>query len=507
MSKSQPLSITHPEVARQAWNWDPDKVTHGSDKKLSWRCSEGHEWLASPNSRTSKKITGCPICSGNKLLVGFNDLVTTHPQLSSQAFGWDPISVSRGSRKKMEWKCDEGHLWKAVIANRTSLGYGCPVCSGQKVLVGFNDLETTDPEIASQADGWDPKEFSRGSKKNLKWKCTQGHTWIAPPKNRTGNGSGCSVCLNQTIQIGQNDISTTHPEIAKQLFEMDGSAITAGSQRIVDWQCNLGHVYRTSPSKRIARGNSCPICSGHKVLEGFNDLATTHPELAAQASGWDPRTVTRGSEKKREWKCSLGHNWKAVVHSRAGGGLQCPICSGQQLLPGYNDLKTTHPLLASEASGWDPTTLSRGSDKKVLWLCQQGHQWKSVVSSRASGVGCPSCAIYGFDPNKDGWLYFLSHTNWEMLQIGITNFPEQRFKKHKKLGWKLVEMRGPMDGLIAREWETSLLQILRKHGAKLGPEEIAGKFDGYTEAWIKKSFPISSLRELMELVRLDEETE
>jgi hypothetical protein len=324
---------------------------------------------------------------------------------------------------------------------------------------------------------------------------------VAPPKNRTGNGSSCSVCLNQTIQVGHNDIATTHPEIAKELVGMDGHAITAGSQRIVDWQCNLGHAYKTSPWKRIKRGNACPICSGHKVLEGFNDLVTTHPEIAIQASGWDPRTVTRGSEKKREWECSLGHKWKAVVHSRVGGGLQCPICSGQQLLVGYNDLKTTHPNLAKEAFGWDPTTLSKGSSRKVLWLCQQGHQWKSVVSSRASGVGCPSCAVYGFDPNKEGWLYFISHEKWEMFQIGITNFPEQRLKKHKKLGWKLIELRGPMDGLIAREWETSILRMLRRQGADLGNQTVAGGFDGFTESWSSVSWPAESLKELMDSVR------
>ena len=31
---------------------------------------------------------------------------------------------------------------------------------------------------------------------------------------------------------------------------------------------------------------------------GFNDLATTHPELAAQAVGWDPATITKGSSLK-----------------------------------------------------------------------------------------------------------------------------------------------------------------------------------------------------------------
>ena len=58
-----------------------------------------------------------------------------------------------------------------------------------------------------------------------------------------------------------------------------------------------------------------------------------------------------------------------------------------------------------------------------------------------------------------------------------------------------------MDGLIAREWESSILQMLKGQGAKLASEKVAGKFDGYTEAWITESFRVSSLAELMDAVR------
>jgi hypothetical protein len=93
-----------------------------------------------------------------------------------------------------------------------------------------------------------------------------------------------------------------------------------------------------------------------------------------------------------------------------------------------------------------------------------------------------------------------------MFQIGITNYPDDRLRDHRKLGWEVKEIRGPMDGLIAREWETSILQMLKRHGAKLSPDEVAGKFDGYTEAWLRDSMPITSLTELMDLVHADEDS-
>ena len=36
--------------------------------------------------------------------------------------------------------------------------------------------------------------------------------------------------------------------------------------------------------------SGCPYCSGRKVLAGYNDLATTHPGIAAM---WHPRMNKR----------------------------------------------------------------------------------------------------------------------------------------------------------------------------------------------------------------------
>ena len=95
----QPLSVTHPYVAKE-WNYEknkgltnkynhdlstPDKVTAGSNIKAWWICSKGHEWRTTIINRTygSKQ---CPYCSGRKAYVGFNDLATLYPELVKE---WD----------------------------------------------------------------------------------------------------------------------------------------------------------------------------------------------------------------------------------------------------------------------------------------------------------------------------------------------------------------------------------------------------------------------------------
>ena len=91
-----------------------------------------------------------------------------------------------------------------------------------------------------------------------------------------------------------------------------------------------------------------------------------------------------------------------------------------------------------------------------------------------------------------------------MLQIGITNVPESRLGSHRKLGWEVLELRGPMDGHLTQQWETAILRMLKAKGADLSNDKIAGKFDGYSEAWSKSTFEVKSIKELM---RLTEEFE
>jgi hypothetical protein len=171
---------------------------------------------------------------------------------------------------------------------------------------------------------------------------------------------------------------------------------------------------------------------------------------------------------------------------------------------GFNDLATINPTLASEADGWDPTTLTKGSHKKVHWKCENDHLWKATVKDRVAGYGCPTCAKYGFDPNKLGWLYFIDNFDLQMFQIGITNFPNQRLGDHQRRKWDVIEIRGPMDGHLTQKLENDCLHALEKRGAVLGHKAGIDKFDGYSEAWTKSSLKVASIKQMLDWVYEDE---
>lgn len=326
--------------------------------------------------------------------------------------GLSPATVTYGSKHSVWWRCEKGHTWQAAVYCRSTGGSRCPYCAGKRPWPGENDLASRYPELAAQ---WHPEkngdltpaDVTVGSHRSVWWRCERGHEWRAIVKTRTA-GCGCPVCSNKLRVPGINDLASTHPQLAAEWDQeknrgLTPSGVTAGSARKAWWRCGLGHSWYASVNSRV-RGNGCPVCAGKAVLEGFNDLASQYPEVAAQ---WHPMkngdlrpdAVTSSSNQRVWWRCELGHEWPALVASRTSRGSGCPYCAGRKVLAGFNDLATLEPELAKQ---WHPTLngamtpsgVTAGSSKMAWWQCQLGHVWKAVISSRSTGrkCGCPVCA-------------------------------------------------------------------------------------------------------------------
>ena len=422
-----------------------------------------------------------------KPTLGVNDLQSQFPEIAAEAYGWDPETVAARSNKNQDWNCIKGHIYSSRVADRVNKNIGCPICSGQQVLKGFNDLQSKFPDIAAEAYGWDPETVTAGSNHKKEWKCNQGHTYNSTIVGRTNRDHGCPICSGQQVLKGFNDLQSKFPVIAEEAYGWDPETVTAGTAKKRDWRCKEGHIYSSAINTRTGQGHSCPICSGNQVLKGFNDLQTKFPDIAAEAYGWDPYTVSVGSKQKKSWKCEEDHIYSSTVNSRTGQESSCPICSGRQVLKGFNDLQTKFPFIAAESHGWDPTIVSAGTSEKKDWRCKKGHIYSSSVGSRTSaGSGCPVCAEYGFNPEKDAWFYLMQRAGEQ--QFGITNNLQDRLRKHELNGWNLIEHTSvPSNGQKVFDTEKLFKRWLKK--------EI-GLMEGTTENWSTTKMEVQSLAEL-----------
>ena len=243
------------------------------------------------------------------------------------------------SNKKVWWICSKGHEWQAKISDRNK-GNGCPYCSSNIILRGYNDLQSINPVLAKEwnyekNNGLTPKDVQPNSNKKFWWICSKGHEWQASAINRN-------------------------------------------------------------------KGKGCPYCSNKKVLKGYNDLETINPTLASEwdykkNNKLTPADTLSNSHQKVWWRCNNGHEWQAAIYSR-NSGIGCPYCSSKKVLKGYNDLETINPILAKE---WNyeknvnlkPTMVTVNSGKEVWWKCSEGHEWVMRIQTRNRGAQCPICKL------------------------------------------------------------------------------------------------------------------
>ena len=61
--------------------------------------------------------------------------------------------------------------------------------------------------------------------------------------------------------------------------EMTPNDVNTFSHNKVWWKCQNNHNWQATISNRT-NGNSCPYCSNHRLLKGFNSLADIYPDIA-----------------------------------------------------------------------------------------------------------------------------------------------------------------------------------------------------------------------------------
>ena len=298
------LQTTHPDLVKE-WDWEKNGVlspcdySYGSEQSVFWKCSKGHSWSTTINSRTSTGC-GCPYCSGRRVISGENDLFSNYPDISKE---WHPTKngelkpsdVTAKSNRKVWWLCSEGHSYEARICNRTNLNRGCPYCSGNKTLEGYNDLKTwcllnNRKDLLREWDYdknmCDPSHISAKNSKKVWWKCSLGHEWDCTIGSRTyGRTTGCPYCSNppKRVLYGYNDFETycVNNHRGYLLEEWDYTKnkgfspkeITYGSGKRVWWRCNRGHEWCVAPAYRI-KGAGCKVCS--KTQTSFPEQAIAY---------------------------------------------------------------------------------------------------------------------------------------------------------------------------------------------------------------------------------------
>lgn len=101
-----------------------------------------------------------------------------------------------------------------------------------------------------------------------------------------------------------------------------------GVKEALSFQCAKGHQFQGKPIYLVHKGHWCPDCGGQ-----FYDVhrIETFQVLAKNKGGACLSAEYLGMRGDLQFRCAVGHEWKALAHNILHNGSWCPRCAhGEQ---------------------------------------------------------------------------------------------------------------------------------------------------------------------------------
>lgn len=424
-----PKYISENKELMKEWDWeannkaglDPNKLTAGSHTKVWWICKSGHEYQQPIYLRTRARH-GCPYCSHNKVLKGFNDLATTHPNIAKE---WHPTKngnlkptdVSHGSKRKVWWLSPAGFEYEQAINKKIRPLKTNNPHKKKKVIKGFNDFRTIFPEIAKE---WHPtkngkltpSDVTAGSGKRVWWKCPIGHEYQAVVRERGSGGTNCPICnlRNETSFPEQTifyyikkvfpDAVNKYNKIFKTSMELD--VYIPSKKFAIEYDGSHWHRTEDEHKREVKKYQ---FCKEHNItLCRVKEHTTNNWKNVADIIYYLKKIKRQDFSELENTILSI---IKDIIGSQnASFKIDINIARDKAEIQKYlskmeNSLKELRPDVASK---WNyekngnlrPNMFSVSSNEIVWWRCQEcGHEWKSSINSmtREGRYGCAICAL------------------------------------------------------------------------------------------------------------------
>ena len=248
--------------------------------------------------------------------------------------------------------------------------------------------------------------------------------------------------------------------------------------------CNIeGHKnFMQTPDAHINIGNGCPECKKCKLSYSTDTFI-----------------------KKANKVHSNYYTYQSTVYTLAGNAVTvtCPVhgdfsVRANQHLAGQicmkcdiaNKTKSVEEYLLEAAAihndKYDYSLVNYTTNKEQIRIvCPMHGEFKQRASDHLAGASCPSCAKYGFQPNKSAILYYLkiiTDTNQVLYKIGITNRTvNERFNLTDLNKIEIVKQKLYDNGQDALDWETKLKRMYKEYQYK-GPDILSsGNTELFTE--------------------------
>lgn len=154
-------------------------------------------------------------------------------------------------------------------------------------------------------------------------------------------------------------------------------------------------------------------------------LKDTSPHLRAEYNDKeDFDTIWSNTSTKYLWKCTeCKYEWSQSAIQRSRCKSKCRNCEGL-VINDKNNIHTLYPELMLEwdpSNELDPKRLSKSSNKKVMWICKEGHKFTTSVYQRTTNnYNCQECkTINALAENSLSVKYPELAAEWHPTKNGV----------------------------------------------------------------------------------------
>ena len=348
-----------------------------------------------------------------------------------------PKDISYSSNKKYWWKCKNGHDFDSKVSNRTQLNRGCPYCTNQKVLPGFNDFATRYPELLLE---WDyeknqdikPNEVMGGSKRKVWWKCVNGHSFFASLNHRTSKEStGCQICYSgrQTSFAEQAvyyyikkvfpDAMNRYKNIWGSRFELD--IYIPSIHTAIEYDGEAWH----KKDKIEREQEKYRLCVNH----GVRLIRMREQEYELGSDIADYGFVYHKLYKYNVLQEAIIQLLKFLLCHPISLPVDVDIWRDRnEIRNGIYKIEEdsfagAYPLIAKE---WHPTKngnlkpnmFKPHSDYKAWWMCPVcGNEYEATIGHRSYGTGCKKCGIIKTTESKSKKVLMIDLKTGEVIKV------------------------------------------------------------------------------------------
>lgn len=423
---------------------DIDSITHGSSKKMLWKCRNGHTWYTTIVHRTING-SNCPYCNSfgtsfpeqflylalKEVFPDAENRVVVLKNKYNRGIEFDigipsiPLCIEYSPTSWHSDKKDRDIL-KREICHKYNVKFLAIIDDSYREL----NEKISEEEIVIRLSTNRNKQIEQLKEivRHIVNKYNNNNNFLIEYDKVINNADKISageILLEESLYF-------LYKELADEAQNIDTKLIKPGSNKIITWKCkNCNSSFEAMVYDRAIKKHGCKYCgynwftgrvikaASQVVMCGVNDIASQVPELAKEFNTEYNNIKTNelrvNSHKKIYWKCiNCGYGsegeWIAQPSNRHFKKQGCPKC-------GYNWYKAQngeeqkiinrkyltdveYKKLLDEYSPknkYNPKDLAINSNKDVHWICRKcgyglNNEWYVTVQQRAVlKSGCPKC--------------------------------------------------------------------------------------------------------------------